>query len=99
MKKILDKLIFLWNSQTPKLFVWLQKILLAMSFTSAYAYTQIEKLPKWSWLDEALQIGVIAGVVGTFLAQFTTTQGLKDDTENKIQANNEANPINNTNHL
>lgn len=60
----------LWKS-TPKFFKKLQVVLLAVSATCAVGLAQIEQLPKWEWLDDALRIGIFCGLFGTFLAQLT----------------------------
>jgi len=68
MKELWDRL----RAKTPKFWKKVQKVLLAVAFVSGLGLSQIEQLPTWDWLDDALRMGVFAGLFGTFLAQLTT---------------------------
>jgi len=80
MKELWDRL----RAKTPKFWRKAQKVLLAVAFVSGLGISQIEQLPKWDWLDDALRMGVFAGLFGTFLAQLT-----KDTNETQKQNGNE----------
>jgi len=72
----------LWNrlrARTPKFWKEVQRVLLAVAFVSGLGLSQIEQLPRWEWLDDALRMGVFAGLFGTFLAQLTK-EDTKEDT-------------------
>ena len=67
MKELWSRLV----AKTPRFWVKVQKVLLALAFVAGVGLAQIEQLPKWDWLDDALRMGVFAGLFGTFLAQLT----------------------------
>jgi uncharacterized membrane protein YeiH len=79
MRELWDRLL----SKTPKFWKKVQKVLLAVAFVSGLGLSQMEQLPKWDWLDDALRMGVFAGLFGTFLAQLT-----KDTNETQEQNGN-----------
>ena len=67
MRELFERL----RAKTPRFFVQLQKILLAIAFVAGVGLAEIERLPQWEWLDDALRMGVFAGLFGTFIAQLT----------------------------
>ncbi len=94
MKELWQRLL----AKTPKFWLKTQKVLLAVAFVAGVGLAQIDQLPKWEWLDDALSMGVFAGLFGTFLAQLTQEQpaagGNAEPTPNATPSNN---PHNNTN--
>jgi len=91
----------LWTrlrAKTPAFFVQIQKFLLAVSVVAGVGLAQIEQLPKWAWLEEALRMGVFAGLFGTFLAQLTKVQATEPPPI-ATPPNNEASNTNNPNNL
>lgn len=70
MKELWQRLL----AKTPKFWLKTQKVLLAVAFVAGVGLAQIDQLPKWEWLDDALRMGVFAGLFGTFLAQLTQEQ-------------------------
>lgn len=83
MKEFIKRL----RAKTPKFFVQLQKFLLTFSFVAGLGLAEIEKLPKWFWLEEFLRTGIFCGLFGTFIAQLTRESGSIEKTEEKTTTN------------
>ncbi|GAB4494325.1 MAG: hypothetical protein OHK0045_25380 [Raineya sp.] len=84
----------LWNrlvAKTPKFWVKMQKLLLAVAFVAGVGLTQIEQLPKWDWLDDCFRMGIFAGLFGTFLAQLTKDNTSQDEHKTTTPGNNQPN--------
>jgi hypothetical protein len=50
---------------------WIQRFCIALGGAGLIGHSQLEMLPKWSWLPTYLEYATFVGLIGAFLAQFS----------------------------